>query len=306
VIFRLVAKMRSPFVRGSAYVVPGMSSSNRRKMLVIHPSPAARRLLWHPYSLDTAYLDTPDIHESFEKPGIHLFWIVSGRGILEARGRQYGLEPGKRVWFLDMMHSRKYSPAHCQTLVKRGIRFGGPGLESWHELLGGGKNAEFTLKEPALAHRAFREIWQLARRKPSGWEWRVHLILTRVLGLLLSARNLLESADAEPSPAVERVLNAIASNPFYDWRVKDLARIAGVSYSGLRVLFLQSQGQSLHDFIQRTRLDQARLLLSNPRFSVKQIAEQLHFSSQHYFSRFFKKWGHISPREFRNQVTIPK
>lgn len=269
---------------------------------MIRPSPAARRLLWHPHSVDTAYLKTPEHHDSFEKPGIHIFWIVAGCGLLKVQDRQYELKPGNNLWFVDMMHPRTYCPAPGQRLVKRGIRFGGPALESWHELLGGSRNAEFTLKDPSPVHQAFEEISRFVKNKAPGWEWEAHLVLNRVMGVLITTRNLLDSVEPETAPAVERVLDAIAGNPFYDWRVKDLTRIAGVSYSGLRVLFLQSQGQSLHDYIQRARLDQARLLLSNPRLSVKEIAEQLHFSSQYYFSRFFKKRGRVSPREFRKHV----
>ena len=281
-----------------------MKHANTRlaEKLVVEPSPVARRLLWHLYSLDTACLDKPDSHQVFEKPGAHVFWILSGRGTLKTRGHQYRLQSGKRVWFIDMMRPRVYAPDPGQRLIKQGFRFGGPGLEMWLEQLGGNFQAEFVLEDAALVHQAYGEIRSLVKGKTPGWEWQVHLILLRVLGSLLAARRLLAPDHVELPLQVLRVLNAIASNPFYDWKVKELSAIAGVSYSGLRTAFQASQRESLHAFILRTRLEQARRLLADPGLSLKQVAEQLHFSSEFYFSHFFKRRVGMSPSQFRSQL----
>ncbi len=262
----------------------------------------AQRLLWHPYSFGTIYLDQPDHHEAFEKPGAHLFWVVSGRGTLKTQGHQYRLEGGNHAWFIDMMKARIYAPQRGTRLTIRGIRFGGPGLEMWHEQLGGNFQAEFVLEDAPSVHHAYGEISRIVKRKGSGWEWQAHLILNRVLGSLLAARSLLSPDHVELPPQVLRVLDAIDSNPLHDWKVKDLSSIAGVSYSGLRTLFQASQGESLHTYILRSRLDQARLLLADQRLSLKQIAQQLHFSSEFYFSHFFKRREGMSPTQYRSQL----
>lgn len=271
------------------------------KLLAVVPSTTARRLFWHAFSMDTVCLDQPDHHEPYEKPGAHLFWITSGHGTLETEGCKYLLQPGNSVWFVDMTKTRTYAPVAGQQLVKRGIRFGGPVLENWHNELGGGKRSQFDLADPAIFHDSYREIWQIIQRKRVGWEWESHLVLTRMLGVLLASRNQLSSVRVELPAPVVRVLNAIEAKPFHDWKVKDLAPIAGVSYSGLRTLFYEVQRENLHDFIQRSRLSQARLLLSDPGLSIKQIAEQMQFSSEFYFSHFFKKLEGINPRDFRRQ-----
>jgi AraC-like DNA-binding protein len=98
-----------------------------------------------------------------------------------------------------------------------------------------------------------------------------------------------------------RVLNAVDSKPHYDWRVKELASVAGVSYSGLRTLFQEVMHENLHSYVQRRRLEHAQLLLLDPGFSVKQVAEQMDFSSEFYFSHFFKKLKGMSPRHYREQ-----
>ena len=281
-----------------------MKPANTRleEKLVVEPSPVARRLLWHPYSLDTACLDKPDHHAGFEKPGAHLFWVVSGQGTLRTQGREYRLLAGNQVWIVDMMQPRTYSPETGQRLIKQGIRFGGPGLEMWHEQLGENFHTGFDLAEVSSVRLAYGEIRSLIKLKATGWEWQVHLILLRVLGSLLVARQLLAPDHVESPPPVLRVLNAIAADPLRDWKVKDLRAISCVSYSSLRRQFQESQHECPHAFILRTRLNQAQLLLADPRLSVRQIAEQLNFSSEFYFSHFFSHRVGISPSEYRSQL----
>ena len=281
-------------------------SSSLSGLVYFEPSAVARRLLWHVFSLGRVYHTEPAYHEPFEKPGAHLFWVLSGRGVLELESHRYTLSVGNRVWLVDMMKTRAYVPQPGKTLTICGIRFGGAALESWYHELGGTGQAEFSLEDPSAIHRAPQEILQLATRKPRGWECEIHLKLTKILGLLLSSRKFFSPEHTELSPPVVRVLNVIEANPFLDWKVKDLAHIAGASYSSLRALFHKSQHQSLHSYIQGARLNQARQMLSDARLSIREIAERLHFSSEFYFSHFFRKQEGVSPTEFRLQLKSAK
>jgi len=78
-----------------------------------------------------------------------------------------------------------------------------------------------------------------------------------------------------------------------------LARVAGVSYSRLRAIFKQAEGETLREFLHRVRLDQARLRLGDPRSACKDVAREMEFSSDHEFSHFFRRATGISPSEFR-------
>jgi AraC-like DNA-binding protein len=247
-------------------------------------------------------LTDPEYHEPFEKPGAHLFWVQSGEGELEDQTGRFALRRGRKVWLVDMSRLRTYIPAADRHLTITGFRFGGPGLEFWHEEIRGNASSEFALEEFGLVRGAYQELLRLVRRRPLGWEWQVHVVITNVLGKLLMARNLLVSPHAELPMPVVRVLNAIAANPLRDWRAKELAAIGKVSYSGLRALFKRSGQGTIHQRIQQARLDQARLLLADERLSVKDVAGQLSFSSEFYFSHFFRRLTGMSPRKFREHL----
>lgn len=58
----------------------------------------------------------------------------------------------------------------------------------------------------------------------------------------------------------------------------------------------KNAGEVIDDFVTL----EAKLLLDDPRLSISQIAEILHFSDQSFFGKFFKRHTGFSPREFRN------
>jgi len=272
------------------------------KLTFVDPSPVARRLLWHLFSIGSRRVIQIDRHERFEKPGAHLFWVQSGEGELEYKARRFQLRRGKEVWLLDMAKPRTYLPAAGRHLTIAGFRFGGPGLEFWHEAFRDDENAEFPLEDLKIVARSQSELLRIVHRRPTGWEWQVHVIITNLLGKLLVSRHLLDSPHAELPVPVVRVLNAISANPLRDWKAKELAMVGKISYSGLRAAFQKSGHGTVHEHIQRARLDQARLLLADKRLSIKDVAGQLSFSSEFYFSHFFRHHTGMTPTDFRKHL----
>ena len=280
----------------------GSTNNSADKLTFVDPTPISRRLLWHIFSVGSRRMVQADRHERFEKPGAHLFWVQSGEGELEYKSRRFPLRRGKEVWLVDMGRPRTYIPAPNRHLTIAGFRFGGPGLEFWHEAFHDDENAEFPLEDLKLVARSQSELLRLAHRRPTGWEWQIHVIITNLLGKLLMSRNLLDSPQAELPAPVVRVMNAISANPLRDWKAKELAMVGKVSYSGLRAAFKKSGHGTVHEHIQRARLDQARLLLADKRLSVKDVAGQLSFSSEFYFSHFFRHHTGMSPTDFRKHL----
>jgi AraC-like DNA-binding protein len=278
------------------------SSGSTDNLIFVDPSPIARRLLWHLFSIGSRRVSEPDRHERFEKPGAHLFWVQSGEGELEHKSSRFELKRGRKVWLVDMSKPRTYLPAAGRHLAITGFRFGGPGLEFWHEAIHDEENPEFVVDDFRFFTRMLTELLRLVRRRPSGWEWQVHVVITNLLGKMLISRNLLDSPHAELPEPVIRVLNAISANPLRDWKARELAVVGKVSYSGLRAAFQKSGQGTVHEHIQRARLDQSRLLLADKRLSIKDVAGKLSFSSEFYFSHFFRHHTGMTPTEFRQHL----
>lgn len=84
--------------------------------------------------------------------------------------------------------------------------------------------------------------------------------------------------------------------------VEDVARQLGLSYENFRKKFRAAVGFSPGQFHMDARIDRAAALLYQGRQSIKEIAAELNFCDEFYFSRCFKRRFGQSPRHFRRRV----
>jgi AraC-like DNA-binding protein len=269
----------------------------------VRPSRLARRLYFHLFVIGSGRIREPREFGPFEKPGAGLSWVESGHGHLRLGGRQWELKPSQFILY-SAGQPRVLASADGKILTTRLLWFGGPGLEAWMEELDAAHQPVFQMQRAAKIHRLHDQLLQLVKLRPARWEWNVHLKLVVVLQELLLARHRSSHDDRLMPNEITRALNAIEAEPARDWRPNELAAQAGMSYSAFRALFRQHMRETPHAFIQRTRLDLARELLADERLRIKEIAQRLHFSHDHYFSSFFRSKTGVTPSEFRKHLGI--
>ena len=74
----------------------------------------------------------------------------------------------------------------------------------------------------------------------------------------------------------------------------------GLSASRFASLYKKEFNTSPTEDLIRTRIDQAKRMLSTTKVSVKQVSIACGFESVHYFHRAFKKRNNITPKHFQN------
>ena len=79
----------------------------------------------------------------------------------------------------------------------------------------------------------------------------------------------------------------------------EMAKQAAVSEVTLYRLFRKGTGESPVNCLNRVRLRHARALLLNTRLPISEVAAATGFADSNYFSRRFRKFAGMSPREFR-------
>jgi AraC-like DNA-binding protein len=99
--------------------------------------------------------------------------------------------------------------------------------------------------------------------------------------------------------AVQRALEAVSMNPAKFRSAEDLARHCGISYSRLRKLFQDDQGESPTAMIWRLKTDQAVQLIRATGLTLAEVAEQCGFSNAFHLSRCVKDRMGVAPRELR-------
>ena len=99
----------------------------------------------------------------------------------------------------------------------------------------------------------------------------------------------------------EPIYNYVENNLYADTKVSDICRHIGFSQTYIGQKFKQDTGITIKQLISDMLLEKMKNSLIVSGSSVKEISEELHFSSEFYFSKFFKKRIGISPREFKKR-----
>ncbi|MBQ8597694.1 MAG: helix-turn-helix transcriptional regulator [Lachnospiraceae bacterium] len=77
-----------------------------------------------------------------------------------------------------------------------------------------------------------------------------------------------------------------------------VATQVSLSPSHFSRLFKHSVGFSFSEYVTHTRLEYAKLLMANEKLSITEVAERCGFNNANYFSSTFKKYNHMTPKEY--------
>ncbi|ENQ3106725.1 YSIRK-targeted surface antigen transcriptional regulator [Bacillus sp. 491mf] len=95
--------------------------------------------------------------------------------------------------------------------------------------------------------------------------------------------------------------NYIFTHLYEDITLSHLAKIAALNPSYLSVLFKKEVGISPSEYIQRAKIDEAKSLITYTKHSLSEISTLLNFHDQSHFTKVFKKYTGVSPKQFRNE-----
>jgi AraC-like DNA-binding protein len=80
--------------------------------------------------------------------------------------------------------------------------------------------------------------------------------------------------------------------------LSELAIIASMSETKLKQLFKQTFGDTIYNYYQKARMEEAAFLLKQAKHSVSEVGYELGFSNLSHFSRLFEKQYGITPKKF--------
>lgn len=109
----------------------------------------------------------------------------------------------------------------------------------------------------------------------------------------------IENAQEKYSPAVRRALNYIETHLYEELSLTVLCETVGLSPSYFSRLFKQETGEGFLSYVHKAKMEQARILLKDPRYKVYQAAEMLGYHNYPYFYQLYKKQFGFPPGERR-------
>jgi AraC-like DNA-binding protein len=99
-------------------------------------------------------------------------------------------------------------------------------------------------------------------------------------------------------------LNLLSEHFKNEKRVQHYAKELFVTSRHLSQVVKQVTGKTAGEIIDEMLINEAKVLLSSHVMNVSQVAEELRFSDQSFFGKFFKKYTGVSPSVYRSNSTI--
>jgi AraC-like DNA-binding protein len=99
----------------------------------------------------------------------------------------------------------------------------------------------------------------------------------------------------------EEVLEYMDKNYLKNPSLQEVAKKANMAPNYFHRKFKKAFGISPYAYMLQKRMDKAKKLLAFPSRSIKEVALLCGYDNEFYFSKTFKKYSSMSPREFRAQ-----
>jgi AraC-like DNA-binding protein len=123
--------------------------------------------------------------------------------------------------------------------------------------------------------------------------------LPYLLGSFIHASPFKSVTEIKEHDPVELSINYMLENLTKKLKVSDIALGIGYSTSHFCRLFLSKTGHSPIDYFIQLKVQKACRLLENPGWTVSDVAREMGFEDQFYFSRLFHKVMGMPPSEYR-------
>ena len=101
------------------------------------------------------------------------------------------------------------------------------------------------------------------------------------------------------SELIKKAISYISRNYASDITLEEVAAYVHLNASYFSTIFKQACGSSFKEYLNMVRIEESKRLLANTDYSIIDIAISTGFEDQSYFSKVFKKYTGLTPKQFR-------
>jgi AraC-like DNA-binding protein len=234
-------------------------------------------------------------------PGHELILCVSGRGWVQVTGKRHEVTPGQLVW-VNCHHPHTYGAMVRDPWEVYWVRAEGRELERLAKLLQVASQPVFRLADDQAAARCLERVFHhMQGTRPSDLAGS-HAALTELVAQLFELRlNDPAGFQADIPEAIRETLTHMRLHYSKPIRVGELARMAGMPESSYTRQFRKTIGTSPIAWLRHERIKQAKRRLMESDDPIKEVARQVGYSDQYFFSKDFKKMTKLTPTQFREE-----
>lgn len=113
-----------------------------------------------------------------------------------------------------------------------------------------------------------------------------------------------EKEDTDPGyyKNIVEIVNRYVRSNLQSVNLESAALLVNLSIGYLSVLYKKETGMTFSDYVLQSRMEKSKELLRNPSYKTYEIAANLGYENPKNFSRAFKEYYGMTPRDFRLNV----
>ena len=228
-------------------------------------------------------------------------YITNGCGIMETRDGKFEIEPGSLLLIFPGVWHR-YRPDPRTGWTEHYIGFKGDFTQNIyrHSLLSPQKPVLRIGFQEQVLHE-FNEIFNLIAEEKPGFQQVCAGKVVYLLAKILSTIRNSEFAGKDVERTIRRACLSMRDNLHTNLNMEELANELHIGYSYFRQMFRKYTGMSPAQYHLNLRIQKAKEMLNAGNKSVKEIAFELGFESNQYFSRVFANKCGVSPVKYRRK-----
>ena len=142
---------------------------------------------------------------------------------------------------------------------------------------------------------SFEKFYNIYTSGGAGYKIKIRAIFFDILSTVLN-ENAKQNADES---SVYVGINFIENNFIYDVSVQELSKMSNMCQTAFRQKFHKIKGMAPIEYKNYLRIKHAAELLLNDDYTVSLAAETVNISDICYFSKLFKRYIGVSPREYK-------
>lgn len=108
-----------------------------------------------------------------------------------------------------------------------------------------------------------------------------------------------QNIPSKNSDLIKRAFAYISQNYSHSLSLNDVAEHVHLNPAYFSSIFKESCGSSFKEYLNMVRIEESKRLLSNTDYAILDIAIATGFEDQSYFSKVFKKYTGITPKQYR-------
>ncbi|QCX32895.1 response regulator [Caloramator sp. E03] len=125
------------------------------------------------------------------------------------------------------------------------------------------------------------------------------LLKEKIKNLIILFKRIKES---DNFGVIEKAKNYIEENYMKDITLERVANYVSMSSSHFSRIFYEAEGINFKDYLIKIRMEKAINMLLKGNKSIKEIAQEVGYPDQNYFSKAFKKYTNSAPTEYFKKI----